>query len=218
MSARTILTTATGTNIDLRDPAAADIDFAWVAEHLAKEKRYNGATAGREYSVAEHSVRCADAALRFTRDRTLAAYLLVHDGHEATLKDDTTPKKNALAEAASDFGILREQILEAFARLTDRHDVAIHQAAGLPWPPSPGLQREIKRFDLILFVTEWRDLMNGAQHPAWEPYRAIEPLAETIEPMPWKPACTLFLQRCRELLPALRLSSLQQSIERSGSA
>jgi hypothetical protein len=100
VSAATILTLANGKGIDLLDPKPEDIDFDAIAQHLAKEKRYNGATPGLEYSVAEHCARGASAILTATGNTTLAAYFLLHDAHEHTLKDDTTPKKRAIAELA----------------------------------------------------------------------------------------------------------------------
>lgn len=202
MSARTTMTFANGAGFDVLHPTKADIHWPSVAEHLAKENRYNGATPGVAYSVAEHSVRCADAALRMTEDRMLAAYLLVHDCHEgAGLKDIPTPTKRALAEVAKDFGILADEVKNAFANLTDRHDVAIHAAAGLNWPVSVEMAAAIKRFDLILFRTEWRDLMHDGPHPDWEPYRNIEPLPEKIVPMPWQEAQARFIRRAEVLLP-----------------
>lgn len=208
MSLRTALTLANGTHVDLKSPRASDIDFGVIAEHLSKEARYNGGTPGVFYSVAEHSVRAAEAALGKTGDRTLAAYLLLHDAHEAMLRDDTTPKKSAIAETARDrFGVLAETILAAFAEVTERHDVAIHAAAGLPWPPSDDLRQKIKFWDLTMFVTEWRDLMLGVPHPDWTPYAGIEPLAETIMPWSWPHARRAFENLAGVLLPLFRSRS-----------
>lgn len=205
MSARTTLTTAALTNLDLRHPHAADYaGFRWVAEHLAKEKRFNGATPDCEYSVAEHLCRGADAIGTLTGDDELAAYFLLHDAHEAALKDDTTPKKRALAEEAQElFGILADDIMAAFAALTERHDAAIHAAAGLAWPPTPFLRERIKHFDLVMFVTEWRDLMQGTAHPDWDGYAMISPLTGRIEPWSYRTARDGWLRRARKLLPAL---------------
>lgn len=202
----TILTLANGRGIDLLGPTAADIDFEVVAEHLAKENRYNGATPGHCYSVAEHSLRGARAALVATGDYELAAYFLIHDGHEAFLKDDTTPKKRAIGEIAEEaFGVLASTIKEAFDRLTDRFDVAIHEAAGLQWPPSPEMQAKIKHWDLTMFVTEWRDLMGSQPHPNWAPYAHIAPLHNPIVPWQhWERTRDSFLRECQLLLPALR--------------
>lgn len=209
MSPRTILTLANGCGFDLLNPTPSDIDWNAFAEQLAKEARFNGATPGVFYSVAEHSVRCADAALTDTGNELLAAYLLIHDTKEGGLKDDTTPKKRALAEMAeTEFGVLAPTIMDAYAALEDRHDVAIHAAAGLSWPPSPDMQIGIKHYDLALFVTEWRDLMRGIEHPCWEPYEKVEPLPRRIVPWEWGTARSLFLNRCTRLLPALKVEKI----------
>lgn len=200
----TILTLSNGRGIDLLDPKASDIDFAVIAEHLAKEPRYNGATPNVVYSVAEHSVRGASAALEATGDYELAAYFLLHDCHEAFLKDDTTPKKKALAATAQRmFGVLATDILRSFEKMTERFDIAVHEAAGLPWPPAPEMQDKIKFWDLTMFVTEWRDLMRGQQHPNWEPYADIKPLTQPIVPWPWFNARRIFIEECKALLPGV---------------
>lgn len=205
MSRSTILTLANGKGIDLLDPTVADIDFAAIAEHLAKEKRYNGATPDVEYSVAQHCCVGADAILKAGGTEIEAAYFLMHDAHEALIKDDTTPKKQALGQlAAREFGVLAEEIMGAFDMLTERHDAVLHQAAGLPWPMDPDVKKHVKLYDLILFVTEWRDLMHDIPHPNWAPYSGIKPLAEPILPWPWTTARAAWLRRATQLLPALR--------------
>lgn len=206
MSAATILTTAAQRGIDLLNPTAADYaDFRWLAEHLAKEARFNGATPGEVYSVAQHLCVGSDAILEINGDATLAAYFLLHDAHEGVLKDDTTPKKQALAEiAAQSFGLLANQVLESFALLTYRHDAAIHEAAGLPWPMPTKIAIQVKHWDIVMFVTEWRDLMKGVEHPNWGDYVGTPQLTEVIQPWPWTTARTAWLHRARKLLPALQ--------------
>ena len=206
MSPNTILTLSNGKGIDLLDPQPIDIDFNSLAEHLGKETRYNGATPDVQYSVAQHCYLGADAIIADGGSETEAAYFLLHDGPEAMLKDDTTPKKRALAEIAEQrFGILSGHIMSAFDLLTYRHDVAIHEAAGLPWPPHGMIQATVKRYDLIMFVTEWRDLMHDVPHPNWAPYSGIKPLQNRIDPLPWAQARAGWLLRAKRLLPALRL-------------
>lgn len=206
MSTRTVLTLANGAGMDLRRPTPDDYaDVAWVAEHLAKEKRYNGATPGVEYSVAQHACHCADVALELWGDIDVAAYCLIHDNHEAGLKDDTTPKKRAIAEEAeAQFGVLAAKVIAAFDLVTQRHDAATHAAAGLVYPLPTDIVAKVKTVDLILFVTEWRDLMQGVQHPHWEPYAKVVPWASKIEPWCWQEARRQFIARCYSLLPALR--------------
>lgn len=198
---RTALTTSKGRMIDLLDPRADEIDFEVIAEHLAKANRYCGATPWMAYSVAEHSCRCANAALGATGDRTLAAYLLCHDMHEAYLGDDTTPKKRALEAIMRDFGVLGPKVQEAFSLLTDRIDVAIHEAAGLAWPPRGETIEAIHHWDRVLLATEWRDLMRCAP-----PYDfGVEPLELRIFPAgAWITPMRNLQRACAELLPALR--------------
>lgn len=205
MNAATILTLSNGKGIDLTNPRASDIDFNVIAEHLAKENRYNGATPGIKYTVAQHCCIGADAILADTGDENLAAYFLLHDAPEAFLKDDTTPKKRALAEIASrNFGVLSTEIMEAFDMLTEQFDAAIHEAAGLEWPCSSAMKAAVKAYDVTMFVTEWRDLMRGTQHPNWDEYRAYTPLRDVINPWDWKTAAAGYRARCTKLLPALK--------------
>jgi len=205
MTAATVLTMANGKGIDLLDPNPADIHWASIAEHLAKEKRFNGATPDTEYSVAQHSYLGADAILAAGGTELAAAYFLLHDGHEALIKDDTTPKKRALAILAEQhFGVLAAHIVSAFELLTYRQDVALHEAAGLQFPPAGKIQAEVKRFDLIMFVTEWRDLMFDIPHPNPAPYAGIKPLKQRIVPLEWGAARAGWMLRAARLLPVLR--------------
>jgi 5'-deoxynucleotidase YfbR-like HD superfamily hydrolase len=191
--------------IDLLDPRPDQIDFRVIAEHLAKDNRYCGATKGFVYSVAEHSARCAEAAYDATGDSTLAAYLLCHDMHEAFLGDDTTPKKQALAGLATQrFGVSASTSCKPSTCSPTRFDVVIHDAAGLTWPPRTELQAAVKRWDRILLATEWRDLMRC--DPPYD-FHAT-PLAETIVPMPWQDAQALLNQRMHLTLPCFTQEAL----------
>jgi hypothetical protein len=204
MSNDSILTMSNGCGVDLIAPRPDDIDFDSIAEHLAKVKRFNGATRGQEYSVAQHCVIGVDAILHETGNGQLAAYFLLHDGHEAFFGDDTTPKKRALAEIAhKKFGILAADILLAFDAMIASFDIEIHAKAGLAWPATLEMSAQIKLWDKRLFVTEWRDLMSNAVHPAWNNYRDILPLNERIIPWHWAWAARSFRDRCDSLLPNL---------------
>lgn len=194
----TTLTLADGSNFDLLDPKPADVCFAVISEHLAKANRYCGATPGLAYSVAQHSVLCARAALEATGDRTVAAYLLCHDMHEAYLGDDTTPKKRALAAIMGNFGVLAPWVAQAFSDLTDRIDAAIHARAGLSWPPSEAIEAEIHRWDRALLATEWRDLMRCPP-----PYDfGVAPIPDVVRPhADWLAAASEMMALCVALLP-----------------
>ena len=80
-------------------------------------------------------------------------------------------------------GVLAATVMEAFAELTDRHDAAIHAAAGLAWPPPTAIAAEVKRIDRTLLVTEWRDLMGGLPLPNAGAYADATPLQRLIVPV-----------------------------------
>lgn len=198
----TTLTCANGEGIDLLDPQPSQISFVVIAEHLAKANLYCGATAGLTYSVAEHSVRGAEAAYARTQRHDLAGYFLCHDMHKAYLGDDTTPKKRALSAIAQSFGVLAGAIEDAFSQLTDRLDAAIHAAAGLPWPPPQEIAEQIHAFDRMMLATEWRDLMRCPPPYAF----SHPPLPEPIKaPMRWEGARAVFIARLDFHLPRTKL-------------
>lgn len=204
MNPRTILTCANGQGVDLLDPKPSDFsNLEWAAEHLAKENRFNGATPGIVYSVAQHQVEGATEAFEATSDKTLAAYVSLHDVHESLFKDDTTPKKRAFAALAEQrFGVLASEVMATFDELTDRCDAAVHAAAGLAWPPSPEMAAAIKHYDRVMLVTEWRDLMGGFDLPAAEAYADVTPLRRRIVPLnKWQSASFLLCETWRAFLP-----------------
>ena len=115
MSAATILTLANGKGVDLLDLRVEDVDFTALAEHLGKEKRFNGATPDTEYSVAQHLCLGSDAILKAGGTELEAAEFHIHDCQEGIWKDDPTPKKVAIAERiAQRCGVLADDILERF--------------------------------------------------------------------------------------------------------
>lgn len=201
---RTILSLADLRSIDLVNPTAADYaPLSWAAEHLAKENRYNGATPGLCYSVAQHLVEGCRAIIEESQDPIIAAYFSLHDVPEAVLKDDTTPKKHAIAAIAEQrFGVLAPAVLVAFDELTERHDRAIHEAAGLAWPPPRAIAAAVKHFDRVMLLTEWRDFMPGAFLPNREAYAGVLPLRRRLHALPhWSRAADQLVDLWCELLP-----------------
>lgn len=201
MTLRAIFTTSSGRLVDLLNPKSADIDFTDIAEHLSKENRYNGGTPDTAYSVAEHLCRGADAIVEDLGDTVAAGYFLLHDCPEAYLKDDPTPKKNALARIAqADFGVLGEAVLSSFDKLTRNFDAAIAVAAGLDYPWPEPIANIVHRYDQIMLVTEWRDLKRTSIPFLVAP--GIVPLTETIFPWSWPVARTELETRFNNWLPA----------------
>lgn len=220
----TLFVTASGKTVDLYRPEAGQIDFGDIAEHLAKEARFNGGTPGAFYSVAQHLIFGSDwivetpevmpnPALR----KRAAAYFLAHDFHEYVLKDEVTPKKRAADRVAQEFGAAAGSISDAFTRLVERHDAAIHEAAGLAWPPPKEMQSLVALIDKRILLTEWAALHGG--HDLIGDYAGIEPLPITIRPMPWEVAKEELLIRMQQLLPVFARAadaSPAKLAERSG--
>ncbi|RWN11787.1 hypothetical protein [Mesorhizobium sp.] len=141
---------------------ALDIDlYRDVAEGLARVCRFGGHVPGNPYSVAQHCVIGADAALEETRDANIAAYVLLHDAHEFVFGDMTTPVAKWLTVIERElFGsseVVRTLIATAKARL----DSAIWRAAGLP-PPGKNYRAAVDDFDVRLLATEQRQLLMPA--------------------------------------------------------
>lgn len=216
-------TTASGQQVDLYKPQRDTLSLRDMAEHVAKETRYNGATPGTIYFVGQHTVLGVDEILsgRDPRDfdfsaaqlpvhfadtdcdrEFLAAYFLCHDLKEAYLGDDTTPKKRALDKVAEECGDLAGGVSESFARLEERFDAGIHAEAGLAWPPLKPIAEYVALVDKRMLVTEWRDLMPGRGTPRGS--EGIPPFAFTIDPWPWERGMGHTLALMQRLLPGFR--------------
>jgi hypothetical protein len=214
MSLRTMHVLVDGRCIDLDAPVFSPDDLPALAEMLAKETRFNGATPGLQYSVGEHSCLGSDAILA-RRDlppalaKVAAAYFLTHDLAESFFKDDTTPKKNTIAERIQRrCGVMAASIIGVLDELADDHEAALQDATGLPWPPPAEVLKIVKHTDKVMFVTEWRDLMGlrPADHPDWSAYAGIQPLRHKIKTpcWTWRVAKNAWMRRATQLLPALQ--------------
>lgn len=157
------------------DPRPWEISLEDIAHSLSLLCRFTGHT--REfYSVAEHSVRvswlCPDEH---------AAWGLMHDASEAYIADLTRPIKRF-----SDLG-------EPYLRIETRLMHCICQRFGLP-----SEQPEcVSKADLVLLMTEKRDLCEGHNSKPWEDTE--DSLTEVIEPWPHRIAEQRFLQRAKAL-------------------
>lgn len=102
-----------GALVDLLSLRPDDVTLKDVAFALARLARFTGHCG--PYSVAQHSVWCAETARDRGYDRLAQANALFHDAHEAYCGDVSTPAKNALRELGADFGLL-ERPLERVVR------------------------------------------------------------------------------------------------------
>ena len=185
------ITTASGRVVDYVTPDPASIALTDIAARLAKESRFAGAT-GPFYSVAQHSVLVADN-LPYDDDggAILKLYGLLHDAHEAWMKDIPTPMKHGVTQLGGG------RVLEIMA---GRFDAAIHAALGLPWPrPFPAIDRAVALADRIAYATELRDLF--PDRPGEVPYDrdGPPPAPVPVRALAWPKAEEKFLRRAREL-------------------
>ncbi len=161
--------TRDGRAVDMVDPVASEVHFVGMCRALADINRYAGA-ASPSVSVAFHTLIGLDMV-----DESMAAYWLLHDGHEERLGDEPTPAQLALAVVAGQmfsggFHIVRE----AQTALRRRHDNAIWGAAGLP-APTRIQQTIIKMIDRRALATECRDFMAAPPKDWGEVLEGIEP-------------------------------------------
>ncbi|SDQ99315.1 hypothetical protein [Pseudovibrio sp. Tun.PSC04-5.I4] len=145
----TTVTTRYGRTWDLLDPQANLVSFWEIAEVLAHIPRFNGHTKMR-YSVAQHCCMAHDHVCE-ENDPQLRLLALLHDAHEAYIGDIITPVKEALCALPGG-----GQVDVALEHLKVRHDMAIHDAAGLPSLCYTSQQALVKSVDKDLLLEEQR--------------------------------------------------------------
>lgn len=166
--------TSTGEYFKFLDPWNSPFDIETVAHALSHICRFTGHTRVF-YSVAQHSVLVS---YLVPAEHQLAA--LLHDAAEAFIGDVSKPLKRLLP----DYEALEKKIEPAvFARF------------GLP----ETLDKSIKHADLVMLLTEARDLMPEHNNASWAARMGITPLEGTIEPWSSERAKAEFLQRFMEL-------------------
>lgn len=175
------LTCYSGHEIDLLNPTARDINLADIAHSLSMQARFNGHT--REfYSVAQHSVLVSEYVDELggsSKDRRSA---LMHDAHEAYMGDIIGPIKK--------FAPVERGIRTIEAAL----DCAIYDKFNLN--TNSARRALIKRADMVLLVTEARDLLNG-DNDRWFP--ELPRWDRKIVAMSQQAAELQFLDRFRQL-------------------
>lgn len=208
----TWIQTASGRAVDLIAPKASDIDFEVdVAPALARIARFTGHVPAGPYSVAQHCVIGADAIMRDTGDRQLAAAFLLHDAHEAYIGDPSRPWQLAIVEyikAATDGSSSAHLVELAFKegqrRMKHTLDAAIHTAAGVPYPYSLAMRTHVRTWDERMLETERRLFLASCPDPwGWDanPPNIIR-WPDKARVWPWPEAADRYLAALRHYCPA----------------
>lgn len=199
--------TITGRALVFAEPVF-EPDHLWteIAPALAKIARFTGHT-DIAYSVAQHSVLMAEAAMDETGDPLLAAHCLLHDAHEAFTGDRTTPMKEAIVEAVvwqarasalSDTETVRTVMMVNIAQKIVEMDLdeAIFRAARMT-PPDQRVDALVEQYDIRALATERRDLLMPSTQRWRAEVEAAKPLRlrkGRIRPWPAGQAETRFAE------------------------
>lgn len=148
------------------DPRPEEIDPIDIAYGLSRINRFNGATIGNPYSVAQHSLRGADEiAVEYKQ------HFLLHDATEAYIGDLVSPVKDVVN---GDYQAIESRI-----------EAAIAARFGLTWTEEA--YRAVKEIDNRMLVTEMWDLR------PYSFYRRSEskPFDWFIDVLPWEESYNL---------------------------
>lgn len=148
--------TFTGNTFDYANPSVLSISIEDIAHSLANICRFSGHVK-TFYSVAEHSVRVSELCSKENK-----LWALLHDASEAYCSDLPRPFKRMIG-------------MEPYRSYEKRTMEIICERFSL----TKGEPEEVKQADMIMLVTEQRDLMVNAG-PEWYD---IKPLGEVI--IPW---------------------------------
>jgi hypothetical protein len=142
--------TNSGLYINVFDTDPATIKIEDIAHALSRLPRFGGHL-NRHYSVAQHSVLCAQMA-KTKKDKKAA---LLHDASESYLLDMPTPIKAKMNEYKSYENKLMAVIFKKY---------------GLVWPLNPN----IKKIDRKMLLIEWENLAvnDNKSFECWKPNKA----------------------------------------------
>jgi hypothetical protein len=197
---------ASGAYIDLVDPKACDIYFKKdIAEPLSRLARFTGHVDAGIYSVAQHCIIGADHIFKETSDKTLAAYFLLNDAHEAYIGDITSPMIKAIDLIAE-----KTKATPAFAQclalLKHGLDKQIHAAARLEYPLPKTAKDIVKRVDLELLALEKRQFLKAGgelESVAWGNLKDVKGLKikGKIQIKPWTQTADDYIERLEYYAP-----------------
>ncbi len=146
--------TSTGRQFWPLDPRPEDISITDIAAGLSKICRFNGQC--REfYSVAAHSINCADMAGNAGAGVRLQLLLLLHDASEAYVSDIATPVKSMLPEYAA----IEQGIMDAVYKQFNLLPPTVEEERVIKAVDTHALRCEAKR--LMPMQCNWGDWVDG---------------------------------------------------------
>lgn len=180
-----VATTAAG-KFSLLNPNPEEVNWLVVANAISKICRFAGNTRGH-YSVAEHSVRLADAIARAGGNHAEQLQALVRDAHEAYCGHVTRPMRQAVHAVSI-------EAYRVFMDIERRCQKTVFEAAGC----TANLTDRVDLFDQMLGDAE-ATLLLGCERPdvsqfVWEAMGAGESIGWDAER-----ASVLWLDRFIEL-------------------
>lgn len=134
--------TYTGKKFYPLDPRPEDIDIVDIAHSLSSLVRFTGHSE-KFYTVAEHSIHCANVAKKLGYSTLIQLYALLHDASESVVNDVSRPAKQHLP----DYKKMENSIMEV-----------IWKTVGLP-PPTEEDYKLVKIIDNTLLLNEMMQLM-----------------------------------------------------------
>lgn len=192
----TWLVLSNGAEQHLSGPGARSAQYTLqsIAHQLAQINRYTGATR-RPYSVAEHSLLCADLAQDAGLPPLAQLCCLMHDAHECVTGDMATPIKHLLGQP--------------WARFENEHARHLRDHFGL-FLAFDRYLLVVRHIDRVALATERRDLLpyNADVNAPWpiidQPGRALRPDERNLasawrEQRHWSEWRDAFMERYEEL-------------------
>ncbi|AUK48474.1 hypothetical protein AB6W78_11540 [Pasteurella multocida] len=149
--------TYSGKYIDYKNPDFNEINITDIAHHLSLENRFMG-QASEAYSVASHSLFCAEIAQYLDYSPYMQLRVLMHDFHEAYVKDIPTPLKKVCPD---------------FCALEAKFEKLVELRYMLPALTEQEIQ-QIKYVDLIALLMEKNALLSDKS--TWPQLKNIEPI------------------------------------------
>lgn len=168
-----------GVYFDLANPSHELIKIEDIAASLSKTCRFGGHCKGF-YSVAEHCVLAAEAAMDAGECGEACRAIFLHDAAEAYVGDVVKPLKVMLPE---------------FCRIEKRIEREIEKAFGVDLFNHEGV---IRKYDLAMLFCERRQLF-GEDNLLWYGEGEVEPISRNIKFWIPEKAYSMFMMMYRHL-------------------